>query len=172
MKKNGLLLLFIVVQFAAGQTNVDIFDIARKGTAQQALEAAHKQPGIFDSVNQDKFTPLILACYRGNMAVAQVILENKANIDANSPMGTALMAATVKGDVSMVELLLKYHPNLNLCDEQGLTALMYACMFKNKAIASLLLQNGAKKDLLDKKGTSAFEYATQTKQEEIIKLFK
>ncbi len=172
MKKSSFLWLLLVVQWMTAQTSMDIFDIARKGTAAQALEAVKKQPDVFDSVNKDEFTPLILACYRGNTEVAKLILEHKANVNANSPMGTALMAATVKGDVSMVELLLKYHPDVNLSDAQGITALMYAAMFKNAAIVSLLLQNGAKSDLKDHQGKTAFEYAIATKQENIINLFK
>jgi len=172
MKRSCLLLMLVMFQFVTAQTAMDIFDIARKGTAAQALEAVKKQPHIFDSVNKDEYTPLILACYRGNTEVAKVMLEHKTNVNANSPMGTALMAATVKGDLDMVELLLKYHPDVNLSDNQGITALMYAAMFKNEKIVSLLLQNGAKLDLMSQQGKTAFEYATETKQENIINLLK
>ena len=100
------------------------------------------------------------------------LIENKANINYVSTEGTVLMAATVKGNVSMVELLLKNGANPNLTNSTGVTALMYAVQFKNSKIVNLLLQFKADKLQIDNNGKSAFEYAVFSNNEEIINLLK
>jgi len=100
------------------------------------------------------------------------LIDNKANLDFLSSEGTALMAATVKGNFKMTEILLQNGANPDLTNEAGISALMYAVQFKNISTIKLLLQHNANKLLLDKEGRSAFEYAVFTKNEEIINLLK
>lgn len=172
MKKSCLLLFLVTVQFVTAQTSMDIFDIARKGTAAQAIEAVKKQPNIFDSVNKDEYTPLILACYRGNTEVAKVILDHKTNINQNSPMGTALMAATVKGNTEMVQLLLANKADTNIYDTNQNSALLYAVMFKNHRIAQMLIKAKADVNHQDLRGHSALDYAVLANDDQMIQILK
>ena len=100
------------------------------------------------------------------------LIANNANVNYTSQEGTALMAATVKGNLDLVALLLKKGADPNLKNKTGITALMYAVQFKNVDIVKLLLNSGANKSLQDNEGRTAFEYAVFTKNDEIINLLK
>lgn len=175
MKLNTFAFLFIVFFFSLAsiaQEKLDVFEIARKGTAQQALEIIKTDAKAFNTTNSNGFTPLILACYRGNNEVAKILIENNCDINVKSEMGTALMASIVKGNNEIASLLIKKKADVNLTDAQGTTALMYAVQFKNIDLVKLLLANKADKSLQDKKGKTAFEYAAFSGNEAIINLLK
>ncbi len=163
---------FLLFQHAFSQEAVDVFDIARKGTLEQAKAIVKNNPRAFQTVNQEGFSPLTLACYRANNEVAKFLTDSGCDINQNSSMGTPLMAAIVKGNNEMARYLLQKNANINLTDANGTTALMYAVMFKNKEMVALLLQKKADKSVADHKGKTAFEYAVFSGNEEIINLLK
>ena len=164
-----LLLCFCV---STAQNNSNVFEVARKGTIEDAKQLLKANPKAFNVVNEEGFSPLTLACYRGNNEVAKLIVENGADINHKSSSGTPLMASIVKGNNDMISFLLLKNADVNLTDETGITALMYAAMFKNKNAVMLLLQKNADKTKIDAKGKTAFEYAVFSGQEEIINLLK
>lgn len=168
----GLIFALVCSVSIWAQNPPDVFEIARKGTVSQAKEAVLQNKNCFNIVNNEGFTPLILACYKGNVAVAQFIIENEATVNYNSSYGSALMAATVKGKVELVKTLLDYKADPNLADDQGNTALIYAVQFQNSSIIKLLLAHGAQRDAKDAKGQTVFEYAVKTGNEAIINLIK
>src|SRR3954468_496175 len=92
-----LLLVTFWVLSVNGQTQ-DLYDVARTGTVEQAKQLLLANPQLVNTPNPDGYTPLILASYRANNAVAKFLLQSGANIDAVSGMGTALMASVVKGN--------------------------------------------------------------------------
>ncbi len=166
------ILLFFLTNFAFAQEKLDVFDVARKGTVDQAKDLMKSNPQIFDVTNQEGYSPLILACYRNNNEVAKFIIENGGDINGNSNMGTPLMAAIVKGNNEIAQLLIEKKADLNLADKNGTTALIYAVQFQNKTVLANLLQNKADKNHKDKEGKTAFEYAVFAGNEEIINLLK
>lgn len=148
------------------------FNIARKGKIEEAANWLKERPDSINEINSYGFTPLIIACYSGNIDMVHFLIENKATINYVSPEGSALMAATVKGNSNLVHFLLKNGANTDLTNDIGVTALIYAVQFKNVSIVKLLLQNNANKLLMDNDGKTAFEYAVYGKNEEIINLLK
>jgi ankyrin repeat protein len=173
MKQLLWLLHFIIFtqsNFAQEKTNV--FDVARKGTVAQAKALLKSDPKIFDATSAEGFSPLILACYRGNNEVAKFMIESGCNLNGISNMGTPLMAAIVKGNNEIAQLLIEKKANLNLADSNGITALIYSAQFQNKIILALLIQNKADKLHKDKEGKTAFEYAAFGGNEEIINILK
>lgn len=153
------------------QEKTTIYDIARKGTIDQIQSLYKENPEIINTPNQSGFSPLILACYNGNEAVATYLIE-KVNLDYVSNEGTALMAAVVKGNVKLANLLLEKNANPNLTNKQGTTALIYAVQFKNAELIQLLLKYNASKSQLDNDGKTAFEYAVFSGDDAIINLLK
>ena len=166
------LLFFLSVYSTHSQNRLDVFDIARNGTVAEVNYLLKSNPNAFKQLNKDGFSPLLLACYRGNNEVAKLLIETGCNINEKSSMGTPLMAAVVKGNREIVEYLLLKSANVNLTDDNGTTPLMYAVMFKNRELVMLLLEKNADKTLLDQKGKSAFEYAVFTGNQDIINLLK
>ena len=170
--KQIVLVWFFIVQMNMGFSQESIFTIARSGSVEQVKELMKTQPNCINQKNTDGYTPLILACYRSNNDVATFFIENGALLDDSSPMGTALMAAIVKGNNEIVTLLLQKNAAVNVTDNQGITPLMYAVQFKNSEVVKWLLMHGADKTKVDLKGKTAFEYAVFSGNEEIINLLK
>lgn len=170
--KKLLIIFFILCNLTSFAQQDSFFDIARRGTIDEAKTWILNQPDVVNDINEHSFSPLILACYNGNMPMVQFLIENNASIDYLSPEGTALMAATVKGNSAMVELLLKNGAHTNLKNESGVTALMYAVQFKNIPIIKMLLHYNANTQLIDAQGRTAFEYAVFTNSDDIINLLK
>jgi uncharacterized protein len=126
MKKLFALLLLATGLCAAQTGTKDVFNVARSGTVaeMQALMAMNKD--TINAVNPMGFTPLILACYRGNAPVAEFLAGKVKNIDYSSSSGTALAASAVKGNLALVKVLLENKANPNIADGQGMTPLLYA----------------------------------------------
>ncbi|SHG72408.1 hypothetical protein SAMN05443549_10643 [Flavobacterium fluvii] len=167
-----LQLFFFLLVFQSGFSQTDIFDIARKGTVEEVKIAMEQNSEIINSCNEQGYSPLVLASYRGNLAVALFLIKNVKDINGNSPMGTPLMAAVVKGNKEIVLALLEKNANPNLTDANGTTALIYAVQFKNADVIKLLLSHKADKSKIDNKGKTAFEYAVFSNDDEIINLLK
>lgn len=167
-----LCITVLLFYFQIGFSQQDIFDVARKGTVEEVKTIMKQNPDIINSINDAGYSPLILACYKGNVAVAIFLIKNVKDINGNSLMGTPLMAAVVKGNLEIVEQLLENKANPNLTDANGTTALIYAVQFKNSPIVKLLLDYKADKSKIDNKGKTAFEYAVFSNNEETINLLK
>ena len=170
MKKSIYLFLLIVTSICFAQN--EVFDLARKGTLQE-IEILHKaNPDAINQVNESGNTPLILACYKGNVAVAKFLINNLKDINYISPMGTALMAAIVKGNNEIAKILIAKNANVNLSDTNKSTSLIYAIQFKNYEIVSLLIKADANPDLKDNRNYSAIDYAILANDDKLIELLK
>ena len=173
MKKSLLALLFILFTcLTFCQESINVFDISRKGTVEQAKAIFKENPNAFNIVNDDGFSPLILACYRGNNEVAKIIIGSGCDINNNSKMGTALMAAIVKGNNEIAKLLIEKKANVHSSDGNGTTALLYAVQFKNYEMASLLIKADADYSVKDNRGNSALDYAILANDDKLIEILK
>ena len=90
-------------------------------------------------VNKTGWTPLHYAASNGHVPVIQLLLENHAYIDAESPNGTTpLMMASMYGSPEAVKLLLDEGADSTLKNQQGLTALDFASRAKRPDAIELL----------------------------------
>ena len=165
-----ILLLFTTILTFAQNSNC--FDIARKGNISDIKLLFEKDKSIVNAIDDNGSSMLILACYRGNHEVAQFLIDNGANLNYVSKNGTALMACVVKNESVLVDELLQKKTNLDLTDENGVTALMYAVQLKNMQMVKKLVNSGANPALKCKQNKTAFEYAVFSNNEEIINLLK
>ena len=157
----------LVFTYAQAQDKT-VFDVARKGTLLEMENIYKQNPESINSVNDNKSTPLILACYRNNEAVALYLLDKVSNINYNSGMGTALMAAIMSGNKVIIEKLITKKADLNQKDTQGKTALIYAVFNNNTEIVQMLVKAGANKKLADKENRTALDYAKFNKNTQLI----
>jgi ankyrin repeat protein len=166
-------LLAIFCQFATVSVShlyaqQSVFDIARKGTVQEMELLYKKTPELIDSQDDRNSTPLLLACYRNNEAVALYLLDHCKDINYNSGMGTALMAAIMANNSTLVAKFIEKKADLNQTDKSGKTALIYAAFFNRNPLVKLLVDAGANKSILDADNRTALDYATTSKNTEAI----
>ena len=164
----SFLLLFTFNAFSQS----DVFDVARKGTVDEMKLLVKKDADIVNKTNADGNSPLILASYRGNIDVANFLISNIKDINYVSSMGTALMAASFKGQTLLVQHLLENNANPNITDSNGTSALIYATMIKSNEIISLLLKYKADKMHKDNQGKTAIDFAILDNDKQIIELLK
>lgn len=158
--------------FSAQEKAKSIFDIARTGTVAEVKELMKQNPDVINQANENGFSPLILACYRGNVEVAKFLMDNVKDINYKSQEGTALAGLSVKYNKELVEYLLEKKADPNIADSTGSTPLFWAVKFGNKELIELLLKHKADKSKKDSMGMTPFEYALQTNNKEIINLLK
>lgn len=172
MKKLAFLLLLVSALGSAQTKTKDVFDVARSGSVEEMKALVKIKKDTINAVNQSGFSPLILACYRGNNAVAEYLAKNVRDINYNSPSGSALAASAVKGNTAIVKVLLDNKANPDVADGTGMTALLYASQFENKEMIQLLLKYKADKKLTNNDGKSAMDFAVFNKNQEIIEMLK
>lgn len=168
MQKIRLFILFFLLFANTQAQNLDVFSISRKGTLDQIQEIYLKNPQSINSISENKSSPLILACYRNNEAVALFLADKVEDINYNSGMGSALMAAVMSGNLVLIDKLISLKADLNLKDIQGKTALIYAVFFNKNDIVKSLLKADADKKIADNEGRAALDYANFNKNTELI----
>ncbi len=100
----SVFLSFIFV--SAQEKTKSIFDVARSGTVSEVKELMKQNPDIINQTNESGFSPLILACYRGNTAVAEFLMKN-----------VVITIATTNNNTTSV---------LSLFDKEEILKLMYS----------------------------------------------
>jgi ankyrin repeat protein len=153
-------------------TQTGIFEIARKGCATDLDFVLKNHPESINSINDSGFTPLIIACYNGNLEVARQLAPKVDNLNYCSRAGTALMAAVFKNDLPISQMLLEYKADVHVADLGGTTALHYAVRLKNEELVRLLMVHGADAHEKDHKGFSPLDYANQDNNKSIIEILK
>lgn len=174
MKKLLLILnIFLGFSLALAQEKAkSIFDIARNGTVAEVKELMNKDANSINETNESGFSPLILACYRGNTEVAKFLMDHVKDLNYKSQEGTALAGLSVKYNKDLVTYLLSKNADPNIADATGSTPLFWAVKFGNKELIELLVKYKADKSKKDSMGMTPFEYALQTNNKEIINLLK
>jgi hypothetical protein len=90
-------------------------------------------------VNKTGWTPLHYAATNGHVAIMQMLLDENAYIDAESPNGTTpLMMAAMYGSPAAVKLLLESGADPTPKNQLGLTALDFANRGNRKDAAELI----------------------------------
>ena len=167
-----IVFLFSLSKLSAQSITKSVFDIARNGTVAELKELMNNNPDIINKINENGFSPLILACYRGNMDVADFLIDNVKELNYKSQEGTALAGLCIRYNKDLVEHLLKKNADPNIPDGTGTTPLFWAVKSGNKELVELLLQYKADKTMKDSAGMTPFEYALKTNNKEIINILK
>ncbi|MBI2770748.1 MAG: ankyrin repeat domain-containing protein [Burkholderiales bacterium] len=103
------------------------------------LDLARKLVARGADVNKTGWTPLHYAATNGHLAIIDLLLENHAYIDAESPNGsTPLMMAAQYGSPEAVKLLLEAGADASLKNQLGLTAIDFAQRAGRKDSAELI----------------------------------
>ena len=127
---------------------------------------------MYDSLGDDRNTPLHIACKARNFHLAQMIVNMNFNVTAANKFGdTPLHLACRKGSIQLVKLLTKHaNCNLDYRNEVGDTPLHAACESGNLAIVYLLFKKSEFPSRKNNAGLSPFHVAIQCNEIEIAYL--
>jgi uncharacterized protein len=169
--KSITVLTLVFLSFSA-YCQLDVFDVARKGSIDQLKELVEINKDTINSINARGDSPLILACYYGNKEVAEYLIDNVNDVNYITPNGTALIAASYTKNKDIVIKLLTQTSNIDLVDQNGKSALVFAIMANDFEIVEILIKKGASTDLKDKSNKACIDYALESKNQKIIDLVR
>jgi RNA polymerase sigma factor (sigma-70 family) len=114
------------------------------GTIEHALFPVLVAPG---------YTALHRAAHNADRALAQLLIDTGAEVDARTRFGvTPLHLAVQRGATAIVALLLGAGANLDLRLNNGMTALHWAVLRRHPMLVEQLLAAGARRDIRDQGG--------------------
>eukprot|EP00949_MAST-11_sp_MAST-11-sp1_P000094 g94.t1 len=109
---------------------------------------------------------LLIAATNGSMEVLKTLCSHTKvdlNIQTLSEGYTPLILCCRRNAISMCTMLIEYDADLNLADNDGLTALSHSVRANHIKVVNLLLANGALEGCVDTlNGYAAIHYACQT----------
>jgi cytohesin len=128
----------------AGRGEGSLHEAAFNGKLEKAKALIKANPELVNSQESHAGqTPLQIAAEFGHKGVAELLLANKANIEAKSYGGwTPFLNAVFGGHKDMVELLLEHKADVNYQEEAGRSPLHIAAENGYTEIAALLLAKG------------------------------
>ena len=158
---------YIFIAFAA--RSQDVFEAVRSGNL-ELLDLMYRQNRDTINVkNSDGFTPLIIAVYRSNNQVVETLIAKGADIEANSPEGTALHAACYTANYDAASFLLRAGSDVNASTEDRTTPLHYAVATNNEALIELMVKSGANPLAADKEGIRPVDLANSKQIKKLLK---
>jgi ankyrin repeat protein len=124
------------------------------------------------STDINGWTPLHYAAKRGRTDLAELLLANKADVNAKDTGGaTPLLWAAKHGHKDMVELLLAGRADVDAKESRrGQTSLHFAAEEGHKDVAELLLANRANVDARDNIDATPLHYAALKGHKDVVKL--
>ncbi|KAJ3106353.1 NAD(P)H-quinone oxidoreductase subunit 5, chloroplastic [Phlyctochytrium bullatum] len=124
-----------------------------------------------DCLDPDTRTPLILAVMHGNTGMAELLLQNGANVDATDVLECRpLHYAVLAGNVDCINCIMRFKPDLTYIDKSGYSYLQHALRLKHVAIANILIDSGVPVNFssLEDRST-ALHFAADIGSEDIIR---
>lgn len=112
--------------------------------------------GANPNLMSKEISPLILALYKDNFAVAKMLVVYNADVNLHTGFNSALEFSIKHDNFKAVEFLIKNSANPNLISSNGESMLYLACQVNNKKIIKLLLENGAKSFVQNAKDINEF----------------
>ncbi|WP_367606433.1 Dot/Icm T4SS effector AnkH/LegA3 [Legionella sp. W05-934-2] len=111
------------------------------------FEAYLNEGESLDDIDEYGFTPLIECAIARRPDVAEKLLRRNVEIEKTDVTGrTALFWAVDNEDKEMIELLVKYHANVNSYTQGGMPILVYPILRHRDSLKRYLLHQGANLD--------------------------
>ena len=124
-----------------------------------------------NSVNQDGFTALAVACKEGNLNIVHLLLGAGAHVNLQDRLGDSnLILASKAGHSNIVDLLLRRHAYVDTRGKENKTALYTAVEKNHAAVVKLLLAANADTEVVADDGNTALLRAVKNRRPDVVKL--
>ncbi len=117
----------------------DIFTETMRNNVPSVKSLIKKNPGLVNSL-RGEFTPLHWACYLGYLEIAELLIENGAEIEPNAEYAPPLYWAVLYNRQNIVRMLLEKGVDINKMNKDGISVFFAA---GSPQMAKLLIDNGA-----------------------------
>ncbi|MFM9880978.1 MAG: ankyrin repeat domain-containing protein [Burkholderiaceae bacterium] len=134
----------------------------------QALLGAPKLK--VEARNEEDESALMLVSLRGNVDIAQRLIEKDA--DVNKTGWTPLHYAATGGHTPLIELLLQHHAYIDAESPNGTTPLMMAAQYGSTEAVRLLIQRGADVTLKNQLQLNALDFARLGSRPDAIQILQ
>ncbi|XP_049516904.1 poly [ADP-ribose] polymerase tankyrase-1 [Dermacentor silvarum] len=137
-----------------------LLDAAKKGNLARVMKLVTSENiNCRDSQGRNS-TPLHLAAGYNNLEVAELLLENGADVNAQDKGGLIpLHNASSYGHLDIAALLIKYNTVVNATDRWGFTPLHEAAQKGRTQLCALLLAHGADSTMKNHEGQTPLDIA-------------
>jgi ankyrin repeat protein len=116
-------------------------------------------------------TALMAACIKGNIRIAKMLLERKADVTIGDNMGLRpIYGASLEGHLDVVKLLLENGADITATTRNGTTLVNAASSRGHLEVVKLLLENGAEIKTADDDGWTPVNSALADGHLEVVKL--
>jgi ankyrin repeat protein len=169
-----LLIWIFIFHFKSILKAQSIHDLARSGTAAQMEKYLRKHPDHLNLSSEHGATPLLLATYRGNHEVAEVLLQAGADPNQCFKEGAPIYGVIFKGDAAMLDLLIKKGVDVNqVCqlEELGYPIHLAINLLRFEQIKQLLMA-GVRLDVRDAQGRTIQDLLLLHQNPELNALFE
>jgi len=151
----------------------EIHDAVSAGDLDQVRTLLEADSTLMESKGNRGFSPLHTACYTGQVAIANYLLDNGADIKAQDifqsvPLHRACFFPDPDRD--LILRLIDMGSSVNAKGGDGVTPLHWAAYRGGPQVATLLLEMGADVNVMEKNGISPLHRAAQTGDIEVAKI--
>jgi len=149
----------------------EVHDAARGGDLGKVKALLETSPDLIFSKDDNGLMPLHYAAQYGHKAMAELLLSNKADVNAKDNYGqTPLHYAAQYGHKAMAELLLNNKAEVNAKTKSRVTPLHMAAQQGYQKIAELLLANKAEVNAKTNFGWTPLYVAAQNGHKDVATL--
>lgn len=113
-------------------------------------------------------TALMLACLKGHLALAMLLISKQADI--NQPGWTPLHYAATGGHVELIQFLLEESAYIDAESPNGTTPLMMAARYGSAKATQLLIDEGADLQVKNQLGLTALDFAKQGNRPDALEI--
>ncbi|MCK4935754.1 MAG: ankyrin repeat domain-containing protein [Elusimicrobiales bacterium] len=122
-------------------------------------------------INNQKGTPLYMACIEGNLEIVKLLIEKGSYIETKGENNNTLLHIACNcGYLGIVKLLIEKGININAKDNNNITPLLNASNHGHTEIVKLLLSKGADANIKGIHNTTPLHVASAGGYLEIVKL--
>jgi ankyrin repeat protein len=149
--------------------SVNIFDAVKEDDLMTVKALLKDDPNLIVGKDKYGYTPLQWTALQGRTEMAELLLANKAEVNAKQQFGmTPLHLAVNRRFKELSELLLAHGGDVNARDNNGGTPLHLAAMQSNRELMELLLAHGAEANARNNKGDTPLHMAGLTEAVELL----